>query len=94
MCFGSRSTNPKVASGADNHDQSHRALSYDLSEEIHPNRVVLTDKEREHDLWANTRFPKDNEGREAAAAPVQKRGYEGVQRKKGFTFASNVYSTL
>jgi hypothetical protein len=99
MCFGS--TNPKVASGADNHDQSHRALSYDLSEELYPNRFVPSDKEREKDFWAYTRFAKDKEGVEgveAAAAPVQKRGSEGVkevaQRKKAFTLASKTYSTL
>jgi hypothetical protein len=85
MCFGS--TNPKVASGADNHDQSHRALSYDLNDEIYPNRFVQTNNERESDFWDNTRFAKDKEEKELAiAAPPRK--------KKAFTMASATYSTL
>jgi hypothetical protein len=79
MCFGS--TNPKVANGADNHDQSHKSLSYDPSEELYPNRFAQTSERRENDFWANTRFAKDKEDqalRPAAAAPAP------VKKKKAF----------
>jgi hypothetical protein len=87
MCFGS--TNPKVASGADNYDQSHKALSYNPSDEIYPNRLVQSNTERENDFWANTRLDKDKEfqeSRPAAAAPAP------VKKRKAFTVAQ--YSTL
>jgi hypothetical protein len=101
MCFGS--TNPKVASGTDNHDQSHRALSYDLSDELYPNRFVQSNKEREGDFGANTRYAKDKDDqglRTAAPAPAQakkqlfKELKEIARKEKAFTVASSTYSTL
>jgi hypothetical protein len=93
MCFGS--TNPKVASGADNHYQSHRSLSYNLRDELYPNRVVQPNEERENDFWANTRFAKDKEDQELSA-PVKKTGVkqlrETLQKKKALSVAQ--YSTL
>jgi hypothetical protein len=95
MCFGS--TNPKVASGADNHNQSHWSLSYDLSDELYPNRVVQPNEERENDFWANTRFAKDKEDQELSApAPAKKSPFkqlrETVQKKEALSVAQ--YSTL
>jgi hypothetical protein len=101
MCFGS--TNPKVASGADNHDQSHRALSYDLSDETYPNRFVQTNQERESDFGANRRYAEDKDDQELrpaapAPAPTKKQLFNELkkisQEKKAFTVASSTYSTL
>jgi hypothetical protein len=101
MCFGS--TNPKVASGADNYDQSHRALSYDLSDELYPNRFVQSNKERKNDFGANTRVAKDKEDQELRTAapapgPARKKFFKELkevsQKKKAFTLASSTYSTL
>ena len=67
MCFGS--TNPKVASGADNHDQSHRALSYDLSDQPYPNKPV---KSSGDGFFANTPYARSKEFQKSTPEAVKK----------------------
>jgi hypothetical protein len=54
MCFGS--SNPKVASGADNHDQSHTAISYNLDDQLYPNKPVESSRD---DFGANTKYANE-----------------------------------
>jgi hypothetical protein len=65
MCFGR--VNPNIASGADNHDQSHTRTN-DFTDQHYPNKPM---KASGDGIFANSPYPR-NKALQEAKSPEQK----------------------